>query len=197
MLAILQPESVSRTFACCICHLHQHSRNMMSDNLVTEMKKMLTHGKIGTKIAFCKDLMSKIQICLIIFPMMQELSPCLDPKPISIWWYSCGGYMQGWMLTSSTGCAFWVSHASISAVCARPDLVFFDRGITEPSRIWLPPHWEVPRGIRDIPGTMSRHSISSPNVVGAGAAASRCVHSSTTAGTLKSDLPYFVSLSWR
>jgi len=47
---------------------------------------MLTHSKIGTQIAFCRDMRSKIQICLFIPPMTQEPSPCLCLNQISIWW---------------------------------------------------------------------------------------------------------------
>jgi len=55
---------------------------IISDNLVTEIKKMLTHNKIGKHIAFYKDMMLKITVCLSIHPQTQELSPGvrLNPK---------------------------------------------------------------------------------------------------------------------
>jgi len=50
-------------------------------------------------------------------------------------------------------------------------MLVFDCGFTEPSLILLLPGWELRCGICEIPGRISRQSIYSPNVVGAGAAA--------------------------
>jgi len=70
-----------------------------------------------------------------------------------------------------------------------------DCGLTEPSLIWLRPGREVPCGFCYVPGTMSRLSISSPNVAGGGAGGSSFVCSGTTARTLNSLVPYFLSCS--
>ena len=58
---------------------------IMSHNLVTQIKNMLTCSNNGTQIAFQRDVMSKIRIRLSIPPMTQELSPSLRSNPISVW----------------------------------------------------------------------------------------------------------------
>jgi hypothetical protein len=62
-----------------------HRRIIVSHNLVTEIKKELTHSKIGKQIAFHIDMRSKITVCLSVPPLMLEPSPCLRPNPKSIW----------------------------------------------------------------------------------------------------------------
>jgi hypothetical protein len=57
----------------------------MSHNLVTEIKKKLSHTTIGTQLAFHRDIMSKIQFLLLISPLMQEPSSFLCLNPMSIW----------------------------------------------------------------------------------------------------------------
>ena len=85
-LALLQPDSDSGTFTWYVRHMHMHRRNIMSHNLVTKIKKMLTHSKIGAQIAFHWDMTSKMTICLSIPPLMEKLSLCLCRNPICIWW---------------------------------------------------------------------------------------------------------------
>jgi len=63
------------------------------------------------------------------------------------------------------------SDESDSAPGGKEDMRSGDFGFPEPTQIWLLPGREVHCGIGDIPGTISRVSNSSPNVVGAGAAA--------------------------
>jgi len=57
----------------------------MPHNLVTESKQKLTHSKMGTQIAIPRITSSKIAICGLTSPVMQELSPFLSPNPIPIW----------------------------------------------------------------------------------------------------------------
>jgi len=189
---VLSPDLDSRTFTWCVRPLHKHRRIITSHNLVTEIKKKRTRSKSGKQIAFHQQMTSIITLCLSIPPLTQEPSPCLRLNPKSIWWLA-GGYKQGWKLTGSTGFAFSKSNVSGSAAGSRPDMVVFDCGFTEPSRIWLLPGREVPCGICNIPETMSSLSISSPNVVGGGAEASSSVWGWTTTGTLNWVVPYFLS----
>jgi hypothetical protein len=58
----------------------------MSHNLVTEIKKMLTHGEIGTQIAFPRGMTSKTPYYLFIPSLMQEPTPSLLSNPMLIWW---------------------------------------------------------------------------------------------------------------
>jgi len=55
----------------------------MSHNLVSEIKKTLTHAKICTQIAFHQDMTSKIQICLSIPVVTQEPLAWLHSNLIS------------------------------------------------------------------------------------------------------------------
>jgi len=71
-----------------------------------------------------------------------------------------------------------------------------DCGFPESSLIWLLLSREISCGMCDLLGTISGVSISSPNVVGAGVAASIYVSGSTTAGTFIATVPYFVSRTW-
>jgi len=83
-----------------------------------------------------------------------------------------GGYMQGYNLTSPTGFAFRMSGGSGSMAGTGQGEAVFDCGFPQPGLIRLLPGGEVPCCNCDMPGTMSKHSISSPNVVGAVATAS-------------------------
>jgi len=78
---------------------------------------------------------------------------------------------------------------------ARLGIVVFYCGFPQPSLIWLLLGAEVLCGICGIPGTISRHSISSPNVVSEGGDASSSLCGITTAGTLNLDVPYLLSPS--
>jgi len=86
LLAVLQSDLDSRNPSWCVGPFKMHRWIIMSHNLVTEIKEILTRSKIGTQFASHRDMMSKIQICLYIIPMMQGPSPCLRPDTISIWW---------------------------------------------------------------------------------------------------------------
>jgi len=103
----------------------------------------------------------------------------------------------GEKLTGWWGFGFSKCDLSHSAAGSRPDMLTFDCGFIDPSLIWLRLGREVPCGIGDIPGTISRHSIWSPNIVGLGAKASFSVSGWTTARTINSDVPYFLSPSQR
>jgi len=94
-LAFQQPDMDSRTFALCVRPMHMHRRIIMSHNLVTETKKMLRGRKIGTQIAFRRDMTSNIHICILIPPMTRELSPCLRQNLISIWWLAVEAICRG------------------------------------------------------------------------------------------------------
>jgi len=107
---------------------------------------------------------------------------------------SWGGSMEGWKLTSPTGLAFWMGIESSSVAGARRDILVVGCCIPEPSWIWQHTGWEVLCGICNGPGIISRHSICSPNVVGASAAATSSGRYLTTCGTLQSDMPYFLSV---
>jgi len=103
--------------------------------------------------------------------------------------------MEGWKLTGGTGFTLRIGDESGSAAGARPTIPVSDYGFPEPSLIWQLRSREVTCGICHIPGTISRHSISTPNVVGAGVAASLSVCGLTTAGTFNSDVLDFLSLA--
>ena len=66
--------------------MHMHRRSIMSYNMVTEIKKKLTHSKIGIQIAFHEDKTAKLTFYLSIPRVRKEPSPILRPNPISIWW---------------------------------------------------------------------------------------------------------------
>jgi len=70
-------------------------------------------------------------------------------------------------------------------------------GFPERSLIRILPAREVLCGIRDLPGTISRVSISSPIVVRGGPAANWLVSNLTTVGCLNWVVPYFVPRSWK
>jgi len=106
-----------------------------------------------------------------------------------------GGYMQEWKHTSSTDFRFKISNESGSGSGTRLSSFVLNCGFPEPSLIWPHGGRDVRCGISDIPGTMSRHSISSPHVDNTEAAASSSKWSLTIAGTLHSDVPYHISLS--
>jgi len=107
VFAILRPELDSGPCAWCVRPFHMHRRIIMSHNSVTEIENMLTCSKIRTKIAFHRDMTSIIQSCLCIPPLTQEPSPCLRPKPISIWWLASE--------VSCRGKSLQVDQASLSA----------------------------------------------------------------------------------
>jgi len=86
LLAVLQTDLYSRTLAWCVRPLHMHRQIILSENLVTEIKDMLTRSKIDNQIAFQRGMTLKIQICLSIPPMTLDPSSCLDPNLISVWW---------------------------------------------------------------------------------------------------------------
>jgi len=85
VMAVIQPNFDSRTFTWSVRPLHIHRRIIMSHNLVTQIKKKLTHSKISKQLAFHHDQMSKITVCTSIVEQTQELSPSLRQNPISIW----------------------------------------------------------------------------------------------------------------
>jgi len=86
------------------------------------------------------------------------------------------------MLTDSTGFAIWISDESGCTAGVRLVTPVFGCVFSERSLSWLHPVRGVPCGFYNISGTISTHFISSPNVVGAGAAASSLICSLTTAG---------------
>jgi len=71
-------------------------------------------------------------------------------------------------LTDSTGFAFSNVDESGSAAGSPLGMLDFDCGFTEQSLIGLHPGQEIPHGLCDIPGTMSRLPICSPNAVSGG-----------------------------
>jgi len=54
-----------------------HTQIIMSQNLVTEIKKKLTHSKIGTQTTFQIDMSSKLALSLSIPLAMLKPSPVL------------------------------------------------------------------------------------------------------------------------
>ena len=67
-----------------------------------------------------------------------------------------------------------------------------DHGFWEPTRIWL----RSGRGVaRDLPGTVSSDSISSPSVHGAGVATTVFVCTVMTSGIINLAILYFISHS--
>jgi len=76
----------------------------------------------------------------------------------------------------------------------RQGILLFHCTFTKPRLIWLRPGGDVPCGISNIAGTISRHSLTSPNVVSAVVTASSSVCNRTKAGTLNSDVTYILSV---
>jgi len=192
VLAVFPRDVHSRAFTRCVQPLHMHRGIIISHNLVTEIKKKVAPSKIDKQIAFHWDMTLKITVSQCIALQMQEPSPCLRPNPKSICSLA-GGYWQGYQLTGWIGFAFSKGDVLHSPAGSTPGMLAFDCSFIEPSLIWLLPGQDFPHGICEIPGTMSRHSITSPNVVGAGAAASSSVWGRTPAGTLYLDVPYCLS----
>jgi len=85
-MAIVHPDLDSSTLTWCIQLLHMHRRVIMTHNLVTQIKKMLTGSKIDTQSGFHRDMMSKVKISISVALITQELSPYLCLNPICIWW---------------------------------------------------------------------------------------------------------------
>jgi len=75
---------------------------------------------------------------------------------------SWGGNMQGWQLMGLTVSAFWVSDELHSLSGWSTGMHLFNCGFPEPSLMWVPPGREVPCGISNIPGMISRepHELS-------------------------------------
>jgi len=76
---------------------------------------------------------------------------------------------------SSTGFAVWKSDELGFAAHTRPDIVVFNCSFPQPVLVWQLPGGKVPYGNCHMPGPMSRHCISSPNIIDAGATASLSV----------------------
>ena len=94
--------------------------------------------------------------------------------------------MQGYKLTGSTGFTFSNIDKSGSSAGSPLGMLDLDCAFTEPTVNWPLPGRDVPCGLCDIPETMSRLCISSPNVACGGAVGSWFVCGWMTAGTLNS-----------
>jgi len=81
--------------------------------------------------------------------------------------------MYGHKIMGSSGFTFSIDDESGAVAGARPAIPVSDSGFPEPNLIWMIPGRDVPCGICDILGTISSDSLSSPTVVGAGAASVR------------------------
>ena len=138
-----------------------HTQIIISHNLVTEIKEMLTCRKICKQIVFHQDRMSKITVGITIHPMMQELSPCLRPNLKTIWSFAAG-YMQGWKLTGSTGLGFSNGDETRVVAGSKRDMLLFDGGLAELNLICQLHFPEVPCGICNIPWKFSIYSKCSP-----------------------------------
>lgn len=85
IVVFCQPDVESGTFVLCIVLLNIHRKIIMSHDMVTEIKKILSCSEIETQCAFQCDTTSKIAICLFIPPVMQERSPLICPILTSLW----------------------------------------------------------------------------------------------------------------
>jgi len=83
--------------------------------------------------------------------------------------------MQGLELTGSTYYDYWIRDELGFGAGGWVRMRLSACGLREPSIIWLLPGQEVTCGICNFPGTLSRVSIGSPNVVGAHDAASSTI----------------------
>jgi len=108
---------------------------------------------------------------------------------------SMGHDMDGLKLTGSTGLDCWICDQSGMWAGRRDGMHSCICGFHEPSLMWLLPGQEVHCGIYNYPGTLSRASGGSLNVIGSDDAASSAVWGWTTAGTFNSVALYFSSLS--
>jgi hypothetical protein len=66
-MTVLQPDLDSKTFKWYVRALHIHRRIIMSHNLVTEIKKMLTRSKIREQLAFTIIRRQKLLFALLFF----------------------------------------------------------------------------------------------------------------------------------
>jgi len=57
----------------------------MSHNLVSEMKKMMTHSKIGTPITFRREKLSIVTNCAYSVPTTNEPLQYVHLSPIPVW----------------------------------------------------------------------------------------------------------------
>ena len=80
-----QSDWESRPLQLSFQRFHMHRQIVMSHNLVTEIKQMLTGSQIATWIAFPRDTLSHIAICLFTPVATQKPSPWVHPNPNSIW----------------------------------------------------------------------------------------------------------------
>jgi hypothetical protein len=60
-------------------------RIIMSHTLVTEIKKMVTHSKVGTLITFHRDMSSIITNCAGSGKMTKEPLQYVDLNPVPVW----------------------------------------------------------------------------------------------------------------
>jgi len=85
LLVVYQLDLECGTFAWAVWPLHTHRQIIMTHNLFTAIKHKLTCSKMGKQIAFTRNMSSKRPIWLSNPPATVEPSPCLRPKPMSVW----------------------------------------------------------------------------------------------------------------
>jgi len=100
-LVIYQLELDCRTFAPPARPLHLHRQIIFSQNLVTDIKKTLTHSKIDTRIAYPRNISSKIAIRESILLAMCKSSPFPCPNPMWIWYLTRKAIGKGKILQHS------------------------------------------------------------------------------------------------
>lgn len=82
LLDVYQLELESRTFPWPVRPLHLHRHIIFPYNLVTDIKKKLTHSKIDTRIAYSSNMSSKIAIPQSFLLATKKSSPFLRPNPM-------------------------------------------------------------------------------------------------------------------
>jgi len=107
---------------------------------------------------------------------------------------SLGCDMQGLKLSRLSCCDCWIGDQSGIRAGGRDRMRSCVHSFCEPSLIWLLPGPEVSWGVCNFPGTISRVSVGTPNVVGTDDAALSAIWSLTTDGTFNSVVPYYLFL---
>jgi len=92
---VFQQDMESRIFTWTIWPLHMHRCINMSHNFVTEIKEKLTCSKIGTRIAFQRNMLSIMTNLLFILLVSQDPSAFLGVTSRSIWYWARNSVGRG------------------------------------------------------------------------------------------------------
>jgi len=74
-----------RTFVWPVRLLHLHSGTIVSHNVVTEIKKIVSCNKIDTAITFCGNMSSIITYCTGCVQVTNEAIKYVNLNPFPVW----------------------------------------------------------------------------------------------------------------